>query len=460
MSIFSLSSKQYSLIKNGTKLPFRDVAYRRASGLRSFYMSPYKLKELYGLRGSYRDNPQMDDLAKSISKSPDLYLTDLGDLSSIGKSIQKLIDTRNSITVDPAFRPLFDNVFDYFSERNIKLRSTAWFGYDVRNSEMYAYVTGTKKVYPKLEEANRFFDRFEADLKINPETDVPRPRTIFTSKATGIFTFSRVAPTLYAFPCYKVDESDEQCISPSSVVRKDDGYYLKDAQDVQVGIYGYEQRDSGQPKFRTQAKKVYATKDNKIKITPYINIYVNIVASADVDAESYRYNSFAAVALAKLLVGNGFKVSITSMFTAKTKKAETLAHSYPYDARDPVAKSSATGSGKREAVFVNLFSIKSYNELLDFNTSLIYGGDPAFFRYDMFQAHCSAAWMWWRTLPESLGAPVTDEYEIEDLLDRYNINNLENETRVVISGRFSLNRAQDAVRTKLAALRVLYGGGS
>lgn len=458
MSILTLPRRSYEALKGLNPSAFRDIAYKRTPTLASYLMTPYKLKELYGLNGKLAEGSQNKEWANALSRSPFFYYTDLGDVNTLGSNLTKLQNLVTSATYPPVYANELFSIESRLSEDFIKSRkdSLAWYGY--RMPEAYEYVAGVKKQYPKLAEANEFFDRFEDELRINPETDVPRPRTLFTSRPTGVFTFARVAPTLYTFPCYKVEETDEKCISPSQVIQRDNRYFLASAEDVEVGIYGRETRDNGVTKARTQAKKVYATKENKIKVTPFINIYVNVVAPSGIKANDYRYNSFAAIALAKLLIANGFKISITSVFFAEE---ETVAgpHTYLYDRKDPYY-SLANGERyvRHKCIYVSAFRVKDYSELLDFNTALIYGGDPAFFRYDMFKAHTYAAYCWQRNLSVTLGTPLTDEAQIDAILDRYNINNVENETRVIVSGRFSENAAADAVRAKLASLRLIYGG--
>lgn len=458
MSILSIPRRAYEGLKDLNPSPFRDIAYKRLPTLSSYCMTPYKLKDQYGLTGRYAAGSTNKEWADAIARSPFFYFTDLGDVGTIGRTIDQLTTLATGGSLPDEFRGTMNQIFDSLSEAAVKNRDDGeeWYGYSM--PESYEYVAGVKKQYPKLREANEFFDRFEDELKINPETDVPRPRTLFTSRPTGVFTFARVAPTLYTFPCYKVEETDEKCISPSQVIQRDGRYFLSSADDVEVGIYGREKRDNGVTKARTQAKKVYATKENKIKVSPFINIYVNVVANGDVEAEAYRYNSFAAIALAKLLITNGFKVSITSVFFASAP-TRTSPHAYNYDTKDPF-KRVATGSGfvSHDCIYAYAFRVKDYNELLDFNTALIYGGDPAFFRYDMFKAHAAAAYCWQRNLRRGLGSAMTDESQIDAILDRYNINNVENETRVIVAGRFSENSAADAVRTKLASLRLIYGG--
>jgi hypothetical protein len=459
MSILRLKSSDYAILKSYEPSSLEDVAYQRKEGVRSFCLTPYKLLEMYGLRQNYDySDSSIKRIAQSVGESPYVYVADLGDVTTIGNSISSLENIVKSASYPESWKDYMDQIYKYFEEGEIISQGGQWFGYPL--PQYLDYVTGTKRVYPKLKEANQFFDKFESELRINPETDVPKPRTFFTSRPTGIFTFSRVAPTLYAFPCYKIDESDESCIPPSNIVRRDGRFYLGDAPDVEVGVYGYERREDGSEKFRTLAKRVYATKQNKIVVTPYINIYVNVVAGSDTKALSYRYNSFAAVALAKLLTANGFKVSITTVFFAYSQD-EVAAHKFPYDQKDHLGSIVNKGfSMKNSCIYISKFNVKSYSELLDFNTALIYGGDPAFFRYEMFAAHINNAYAWYRKLPRNYGSVITTESDIDDILERYNIYTTKNETRIVISGRFSLNSAMDAVRTKLSQLKLLYGGRS
>lgn len=458
MSILGLRSRQFAVIKAFDPLPYQDIAYRLNTSIASFCLTPYKLREMYSLKLRYSNNEELQTITTAVNRSPTLYVTDLGNVSTIGRTIESLRTYVRSQTYTNEVRTALEEALNGQTEENVRRRrtDTSWYGYPT--PEYSDYILSVKRVYPKLAEANEFFDRFESELRINPETDVPKPRTLFTARPTGVFTFSRIAPTLYAYPCYKVQETDDKCLPPTQIEKRDERFYLSSAPDVEVKRYGNEVREDGTVRARTQTKKVYATKQNKIKVTPYINIYVNVVASAFVDAEEYRYNSFAAIALAKLLITNGFKVSITSIFLGRTN-CITGVHNYPYDAKDPLKLRMEEGVQRGgDMLFLHKFMVKSYDELLDFNTALIYGGDPAFFRWDMFQAHIYSCFAWHRAIPDSLGAPIDDESTVDDILLRYNINNLENETRVVISGRFSENSAADAVRTKLSELRLLYGG--
>jgi hypothetical protein len=75
----------------------------------------------------------------------------------------------------------------------------------------------------------------------------------------------------------------------------------------------------------------------------------------------------------------------------------------------------------------------------------------------MFKAHTLTSIAWYRKIPLTLGFPVTHEPAIDNVLDLYNVNSIANETRVIISGYFSKKSAIDAVRTKLAELKLLYG---
>jgi hypothetical protein len=459
MSILSLTPGQFATIKAYNPLPFVDAAYQRMPGLTSYLLTPYRLQQMYALDASYRNNADLDAITKQLARTPDFIMVDLDNVLAIGNVNRRLTQAYDSINFGDFEQRERRQVFRYFAPERVRRRDEDWYGYDVREDENFNYVVGVKRVYPRLADANNFFSRFEDELRINPETDVPRPRLTYNSRG-GVFMFSRIAPTLYAFPCYKVDVDDDQCLPTSSVITRDDRHYLADAPDVELVKDGIEKRTDGTGLFRTQTKKVFAAKEQKIRITPFINIYVNVTAASDVRANDYRYNSFAAIALAKLLITNGFKVSITALFVGYSNgRWPCMAHDFPYDPKDRYAETSRVNH-TRPTLFLHKFTVKSYDELLDFNTALIYGGDPAFFRYDMFYAHSYGTWSWWHCSPDDLGVPETSEVLIDRMLDRFNINNLEHETRVVISGRFSQNAATDAVRTKLAALRLVYGGGS
>jgi hypothetical protein len=454
MSILAITTKERNLLKASDSPNFESVAYKRRYDIPSYCMTAYKLLVMYGLQGRLTSK-ELQRIRDQIIISYPLYVTDLGDITSIGRSIALLDNLVAQSTYNAEYQQQIRILFEQYSVDYIKNASSTsnlkWYGYPT--PEYLDYITGVKKVYPRLEDARKFFDEFESELRINPETDVPKPRTSFTSRPNGIFTFARAASTLYAFPCYKTEESDETCISPSLVTARDGRYYLSEAPDVEVGIYGYEKRESGVSKFRTQTKRVYATKIDKTKLTPYINIYVNVSAASDVKADSYRYNSFAAIALAKLLTENGFKVSITTIFIAETQTT-AAPFDYKFDDKD---KAYFESGGAYRSYSLTKFTAKSYDELLDFNAALIYGGDPAFFRYEMFKAHTLTSIAWYRKIPLTLGFPVTHEPAIDNVLDLYNVNSIANETRVIISGYFSKKSAIDAVRTKLAELKLLYG---
>jgi hypothetical protein len=452
-------------LKAMNPLPITDIAYRLRPDVASYYLTPYKLLQMYGLQDYLLSaDTQIRIMGASLSTWEHFYLTDLGTISTFGNVVSQLgaIAIKNYVSSFPEdFRANYDLVDKYFHAKSVQNFGNDWFGYDLEEPKYLDYVLGIKKQYPKMDEANKFFDEFEAALQINPETDVPNPRTMFTSRPTGIFTFSRIAPTLYAFPCYKVEESDEKCIPPSNVLRENNRFFLQDDPATEVQKYGFERREDGSEKYRTLAKRVYATKEQKIKVLPYINIYVSLGTRSDVDAEKYRYNSFAAIALARLLVGNGFKVAITAIRIGLHNTEEALKkHDYKYDSNDPFAAQVSKRQAANNSLYMGRFLVKDYNDLLDFNAALIYGGDPAFYRYDYFKVIHLAASSWYRKSDEGRGYSLQKEDEIETVLDRYNVNNIENETRVIFAGRFSKNKATDAVRTKLAQLRLLYGRGN
>lgn len=381
--------------------------------------------------------------ANLFANSRPMLYTDYGTLSEVSQRYRKIVTTiANDVphVLDPELASSFRSRTNYLRSTALTLPSVEWYG-----TKDGKYIVSDKRVYPKLAEALSFFDEFESELRIDPETDVPKPKTQYTSRPNGIFTFSRVAPTLYAFPCYVSDMDQEDCISPSSVVKREGRYYLADAPDVELLIKGFEKRETGQEKFRTQAKKVYAVKQLQSRITDYIHIYVSLGANAGVEADDMRYNSFAAVAMARLLTQAGFKVAITAIDVS-------ISSSQNYSMQPLLNELPTTIQ-----YAVNLYRIKSYNEQIDINSALIYGGDPAFFRYDVFQ-HCVAGFaLWNKELEPNLGRAVTDEDDIDTILQRYGIFTSKAETRVVIAGRFGSNTAKDGVRSKIAELKVLYG---
>lgn len=459
MPINRLNQQQRELLESLEARPFKDVAYKLRPDIESYCLTPYRLQEMYGLNGVTQR--ELVNLRRQISDSFCLYMLDLGNINTIAATKNRLRDQVDASDFDNAVANQYRNRLDYFDDDNLFRSPESWFGYPMLRADRsagYNYVTNIKRIYPRLAQANEFFDEFESQLEINPETDVPKPRMEFTSRATGVFTFARCAPTLYAFPCFKVRRGQKECIDPSNVREVGKRFYLVDAPDVRVKKYGFQVGEDGATPFRTLAKKVYAIRNSKIKITPYINIYVNVTAVYDTDADDYIYNSFAAIALARLLTTNGFRVSITTLY-AIVLDSEIGSHNYPYDAADPFNELARRGTDDRSvSYFLAKFETKSYSELLDYNLALIYGGDPAFFRYDMFNASVMGTYAWHRPLDGSFGSPLDDESRIEQLLDDYNITNLENETRVVIAGRYSEDAASDCVRSKLAELNILYGG--
>lgn len=464
MAIEDLNQTQRDLLNTLQPLPLKDVAYRLRPDVDSYCVTPYKTCEMYGLNGV--TNIDLSDLRRAINdRGVYFYFFDMGNITTIESAVNRLQLTIKPTRLQQGYvRSEYRRCLRYFSDRELfqRGRRISWFGYPVIESDRaagYDYVTNIKRVYPNLEQANRFFDEFENQLDINPETDVPKPRMEFTSRATGVFTFARCAPTLYAFPCFKIRRGQKDCVDPMNVREVGKRYYLVDAPDVRVKKYGLQLAEDDSSPYKTLAKKVYAVRNNKLKITPYINIYVNVTASYDVDADDYVYNSFAAIALARVLTTAGFRVSITTLYVIRGR-APIGMHEYPYDTNDEMSVIAPVGSGdeRTDYIFLGRFATKSYNELLDYNLALIYGGDPAFFRYDMFKMSLIGTYAWHRAMSESYGSPVVDEARIEQILDDYNVVNLENETRVVIAGRFSRMAASDCVRSKLAELNILYGG--
>lgn len=307
-------------------------------------------------------------------------------------------------------------------------RAETWYGTIDRN-----YIVSVKRAYPRMSWATDLLDRVTSRLEINPETDVPRPKTHYTARPNGVFTFARAAPTLHAYPCYvNPAEENAECVPLNNVVRQGSTAYLRGT-DIELERRGVEMRQDGSGgKWRTSARKIYAVKKKVNKVVPYIHIYIGIACSAGIEAGAYVYNSIAAVAVAKLLIDAGFKVAITGV-------SITL---------------KATTSGDTSVL---TYRIKDYDDAFDLNAALIYGGDPAFFRYDVFADIMRLPASVGIQATQSLGMPIMREYHLEEYLERLRLYETLNETRVTIAGRYSEYAAIDCVRSKIAELKILYG---
>jgi hypothetical protein len=456
MAIVNLTREEAELLATLQPRPFTDAAYRLRPNIDCWLMTPHRLIQMYGL-DNVTERQLRDLVDNRFRDSRYLILMDLGNIQLLQSTTERIRQFVVSQPFSDDVRGDFNDVMQQFSEERVLQEPDGWYGYPMlanNRAAGYDYVTGIKTIYPRLAEANLFFDRFEAQLAIDPETDVPRPKMLFTSRALGVFSFAKFSTTMYSLPCFKTDESDDKCIPVMQIQKRDDKYFLGEG-DVEVKKYGFELRDDGKRKVRTLTKKVYAYKENRIKITPYINIYVCITANGGVRADDYRWNSFAAIALARILTTAGFKISITTL-DISADSLQFATNDYAFD-NDDNTRDIVNNQGIHDNYTITRFLTKNYDELLDYNLALIYGGDPAFFRYDTFKAYVYANYAWHSRADSSFGSAVDNELQIETLLDRYNICNLENETRVVISGRYSEVAASDAVRSKLAELRILYG---
>ncbi len=234
------------------------------------------------------------------------------------------------------------------------------------------------KEFHSLELAEQVKKKISDKLKIEIKTVAEEKKMKYNSLGRGVFSFDRAAQGLcrvYDFFSVKhqkfVDETLVEKIGENEFVLVEDGSVVERRAQI---------TESGQPKVRTTAKKVWVNFEKDYSEKKKINIVCNISIASNENSERLMYVGAYLSVLSEYYENKNYEITIFSTLGV---------------------------TGKSSDAFVNVVKIKNSTQKVDFNSLMIATGDVRFVRTALLRG----VYLSWKGLkraniPSNLGYPV------------------------------------------------------
>lgn len=315
-------------------------------------------------------------------------------------------------------------VKEKFSEEVIKNRiRNDWYGL---NTDYDKLINGyTLFADPEMLEST--IEKLDGALPKDLISGIEKPKMLINDRF-GMFSFD-LASMAMTYVYEYLDKKNN--IIPPDFVEKIKGIFINTKTNEEV-YQRIKKRENGTPVVVSSVRKSLIAFEKKETDKRAVHIFITTDMDGRTPAQSYLYNSMAAISIVKNLIIKGFLVKISAVFVGIINKN----------------------------IHYDILPVKHYTDTLDINAIAYVCGDARFYRYQYFKAIVAGCDRIGEVCPSGFGGVISDVSYIAEKIEKEYIPNSklkQPDTRLYFGGSRNLEQAKQEVKTAVKILDKKFG---